>query len=512
MNETPTAYDEIAYKAQVYPQTHPNRLAAIASLLGMTPAPPERCRTLEVGCGTGENLIALALGAPESRFVGFDLARGAIEHGQEMIRELGLANIQLLHADLMEFAPNEKFDYIVAHGFLSWVPPLVQRRLLEVYREWLAPQGVGYVSYNTFPGFHARRILRDMMRIHTAGITEPGRKIQQARGLVQFLLAGQIRDNGYSALLREEAEWILNRDSDSLLFHDDLADVNIPFWFREFASLASEHGLQYLAEADFFEMQEHAFPPAVVEALGQIGGNIIAKEQYLDFLKCRRFRQSLIVHEGVAINRTPRSRMVESMLIASAATPASDSVDLSPGIVETFRGRHGAAMQIDAPAVKAAMLEMQANWPRPISFVELVRAAEGRLGQSVGEEERAAIAEVLLAAYCSGMVELHAFRPDWCTEVSKTPVASPLLRLQILRGRDHVFSLRPLNFLLEDPLYQALLLLLDGTHDRAQLEILLREQIEARAVATTAECHITNLSAWIDESLKKAAKQALLLS
>jgi methyltransferase-like protein/ubiquinone/menaquinone biosynthesis C-methylase UbiE len=500
----------IEYPGQVFPQSHPNRMATIAALHGISAAPPDRCRVLEVGCGAGDNLIALALGAPSSTFVGFDLARGGIEQGQSAIRELGLGNVQLQHADLMEFVVDGQYDYIVAHGFLSWVPQPIQHRLLNLCRESLAPNGVAYISYNAFPGCHIRNMLRDMMRIHTAGISEPRRKIQQARGLAQFLRDGQTKPDEYAALLRKEAEWILNRESDALLFHDDLADVNIPFWFREFAALVSRHGMQFFAEADYFEMNSQSFPPTVVEALNQIGRNVIAKEQYLDFLKCRRFRQSLIVHDDLPINRDPSTEVVRRMFVASAAAPNSAHVNLAPGFVETFTGRGGAVMQIDHALTKAAMIELQAAWPRPMLFAELVSGGVKRLGQNADPDDTAILAEVLFAAYSTGLVDLNTFRPPWATEISARPVASPLVRLQLRHGRDVVSTLRPTNLLIEDSLQRALLQLLDGNRDRAQIEIELRRQFETGEIGNSGELSSGKMPSTIDEALRKAAKDALL--
>ncbi len=159
------AYDEVEYPGQVFPQTHPDRLATLATVFGLSPAPPERCRVLEVGCGDAGNLIPIAMGAPGTECIGFDLSATAIAKGQAIANELGLTNIKLSQADLMAYHPDGKFDYIIAHGFMSWVPPPVQERLLQLCRESLAPQGVAMISYNTLPGFHLRRMLREMMRI-----------------------------------------------------------------------------------------------------------------------------------------------------------------------------------------------------------------------------------------------------------------------------------------------------------------------------------------------------------
>jgi hypothetical protein len=45
-----TLYDEVLYPSGLYAQTHPDRLATMATLFGMRPEPVDRCRVLELGC------------------------------------------------------------------------------------------------------------------------------------------------------------------------------------------------------------------------------------------------------------------------------------------------------------------------------------------------------------------------------------------------------------------------------------------------------------------------------
>jgi hypothetical protein len=45
-----TLCDQVPYRALVFPEAHPDRLATIATLFGMQPANVERCRVLEIGC------------------------------------------------------------------------------------------------------------------------------------------------------------------------------------------------------------------------------------------------------------------------------------------------------------------------------------------------------------------------------------------------------------------------------------------------------------------------------
>jgi len=159
------SYDAFPYRSVPFAQSHPDRLATLATLFGVVPAPLERCRVLEIGCASGGNLIPIAATLPGSRCVGVDFSAVQIAQGREDVAALGLRNIDLVCADLLDFdGAGEQFDYIIAHGVLSWVPRKVQDRLFEVCARMLAPQGVAYVSYNALPGWQTRGAIRDAMR------------------------------------------------------------------------------------------------------------------------------------------------------------------------------------------------------------------------------------------------------------------------------------------------------------------------------------------------------------
>ncbi len=168
MTATTTSYDRVLYPSYTHPQTHPDRLATLATLNGLQPAPAATSRILELACGQGGNLIPLAVSYPQSHCVGIDLSQRQIELGQQVVDSLGLKNIELRTQSILDFpADSEPFDYIIAHGVYSWVPEAVRSQILKICREHLAPQGVAIVSYNTFPGWHQRRMIRDMMLFHT---------------------------------------------------------------------------------------------------------------------------------------------------------------------------------------------------------------------------------------------------------------------------------------------------------------------------------------------------------
>ena len=84
----PDSYDDLPYPSLSYAQTHPDRLASMATLLGLEPAPVERCRVLDVGCAVGGNIIPMAYALPNSEFVGIDYSGRQIDigHGKALVR------------------------------------------------------------------------------------------------------------------------------------------------------------------------------------------------------------------------------------------------------------------------------------------------------------------------------------------------------------------------------------------------------------------------------------------
>ena len=267
----PTTYDELPYINRAFPQTHPDRIGTIARLFGLHPPDPRTCRVLELGCASGDNLIPMALGLPDARFVGIDLSLRQVEEARQTVEALALANIELSRHDIADVdASWGAFDYIICHGVYSWVPAPTREKILAICRENLAPNGVAYVSYNTLPGWHIRGMIRDMMIYHAAPYQGAAAKVRQARALLDFLAQSVPATQAYGMMLRQEQDAIRN-EPDAYLFHDHLEVVNDAVYFHQFAEAAGRHGLEYLGEAEFGQMTVSNSSPQVTEALRRIG-------------------------------------------------------------------------------------------------------------------------------------------------------------------------------------------------------------------------------------------------
>lgn len=468
-------YDRVLYPGHALAQAHPDRLATIAALFGMKPPEVSRCRVLELGCGDGLNLISVGLGLPEAKCVGIDPALSGITRGQEILEGIGLKNVTLSQRSILDIEPDfGQFDFIIAHGVYSWVPPEVRDKLLGICKENLAENGVAYVSYNAYPGSHQREMVREMMRYHVAEFTDPTQRIEQARALMEFL-AEQARTEGdvYRSVLKQEQERIRGF-ADSSLFHDDLAEENAPVYFYQFVEHAGRHGLQYLSEAYFTETQTGVFPADVVAVLNQIADSLVAKEQYLDFLKGRRFRQTLLCHAACELDRIPRPERMAQFSIASPMRTDSPPLELQSRAVVTFAGPLKSSISTDNPLIKAALVALGKAWPQAVHFRDLLTGARAACGRGNGQEgpgideDVRVLGDMLLRAYAGGIIEVYGHPPRFALQPGERPVASPLARRQS-REDGRLINLRHYNIEIENPLGRYLVGRLDGSLDRAGL-------------------------------------------
>ena len=159
-----TIYSELGYKSMPFPYTTPATLEAYAALVGVSAPNPKTARVLELGATYGGNIISQALFNPDATFVGIELSQEQVEKGNEVIANAGLTNVSLVQSDIASIGSEiGTFDYIIAHGVYSWVDDGVKDALLRLIDEHLAEDGIAYISYNTYPGWHTMEEVRQLM-------------------------------------------------------------------------------------------------------------------------------------------------------------------------------------------------------------------------------------------------------------------------------------------------------------------------------------------------------------
>ena len=478
------AYDQVAYPGFAYPDTHPDRLAVMAMLHGLEPAPVERCRVLEIGCNEAANLIPMAYAIPGSEFVGFDIAGMPIARGQERIRELGLTNLRIFQGDLMEIDEAlGQFDYIIAHGLYAWVPEPVQTRLLEVCKRLLSPDGIALVSYNTLPGGHLRNLVREILLIGGAGGSDPADSVVRGMEFLQFVTEAQKPEEPFRALLERQAKKMKGRDASSI-YHDEMGRVNRPVSFSDFIRHAGEHGLQYVSEAVLPFPNDPCFKPEQATVAEQLaGGDRIAQEQIFDLIRMRMFRETLLCHA----ERTVSPEVdVEAFLRLRFGCEAESSAG-EDGVLRVYTQPGGLQMRSQHAMTMRLMETLVEAWPRSLSFGE-VEEKMMSYGIAFDGDFYAQLLRLVIARF----VRLSSWQAPVSDAVSERPRASLICRYEA-QTRERVATLLHSSLRLEDSRVRDFLMLLDGTRDRRELIAALRERYPELSEAECVERMEPNL-------------------
>ena len=503
---TPTLYDDIRYPARSFEYTHPNRLATVAALNGMTPAPIAHCRVLELGCGVCGNIIPMAYQNPESQFVGIDLSGEAIAAGQHRITALGLRNLSVHHLDILDINDQfGRFDYIIAHGVYSWVPAPVRQKILAISKQLLNSQGVSYISYNAHPFSHMRDMVRDMMLFHTREMTGSREKIDQARGIAKFITEGSDENSIHGRVMRAQNNRI-EGIYDELLFHDDLNESAEAFLLHKFVEAAAQHGLQYLGDVDYDRQDMSKYSEVVRSILQTFPPEaLMLRDQYQDFIEGVGFRRTLLCRDDVELRRTPPVDFVKWFFLSMPAKPVSENdnsennkskndksqndkseklaseelnySDLPPHkMLDSLPANNEMVVEGVSPLADPVLHCLRDAWPRSLTFNELTEGIFETLGPEVNVERRELVIEelcdLLARAARRGDIKLRFDRPSVSTIVSETPEASLVARLQSQAG-EIVTNLLHSMVILENAMSRQFLIKVDGTRtiDELQAEV-----------------------------------------
>lgn len=304
-------YESQIYPAMSHPLSDPAVTAVAARMAGLKTPHPAMARILEIGCCSGHNLIPLAMRWPESEFVGIDLADRSIREARARAAAGGVRNIDFHALDLRDFKPQGgAFDFIIAHGFFSWVPDEVKAALLVFCGENLSPAGITTISFNLQSGWAPRLPL-----IHKT------RAIQQARGgdlisaleILRFLTDP---DSPEMAIIDD-----MLAKGPAILVFDDFSPVNDPWRVDRFIPAAANAGLRWLGESDPAENIPSCLDDDSVHELAESAVDSNAFHQALDEASGRTFRSGMLCRMDAPVEELISSGLVFDLSVRAGVEP-----------------------------------------------------------------------------------------------------------------------------------------------------------------------------------------------
>lgn len=464
----PNMYDMVAFPSMATPASHPDHLAAIARLHGLSPPAVATARVLDIGGGDGINVLAMAEALPDARFLSIDLAERPVVRGRAIAAAAGITNVRIDVADILDAAQtlDEPFDYVIAHGVYAWTPRPVREALMALIGRVLTVDGVAYVSYNALPGSHYRRMVREMTLHELEGIADPAKRYAAAQQFLGEFAAARDDDPPPLAALRTIAAKTAASGIGSLL-HDELGDVYEPQAFKDVVAAAAGHGLRFLNDADPARLADGFPGESVADDL------LVHAVQSRDYAELRYFHKTALVREGHVPARSPSTEALRRLYVTAPCEQTGPNSFKSVDKIVT----------ISDEALARAMATAVDAFPRRLP-----------LGSLVEDDARVA---AFVRLFGAGLVTLHTVRSAGAAAPGSHPRASGLARALVEAGETTLFALDHRTIIIDEPGPRALLLLLDGTRDHAAL-----------AAAWQATGHSGQMS--LEQALAKFAALSLL--
>jgi methyltransferase-like protein len=289
-----------------------------------------------------------------------------------------------------------------------------------------------------------------------------------------------------------------------------MAPINQPAYFYEFYQHAAENSLEYVGDADWIESRDQAFPEPIQKQLAAVeSSGFVVKSQYLDFLKSRYFRRSILCHEGSQFDRSIKPSTLDALYISGTLTR-------SPDDTQRFQNGDGETLTISHPVMSAALTILIEREGRPVVVRDLIDEACKRSGTQ--NDDPLLLTEMLFYLCGSHFVSLRTHCPAIAEEPGERPLASPLARFQAGRGTV-VTSLLHVSVDLKKTLPWWILTLLDGTRDREALKRDLAARFREQGATPTRDGHafggtedlVGLLDRELDGALDALRRQCLLL-
>lgn len=300
MEEIKNSYEELLYKSKPFSFSVPVFLQSVSTLLGLNVADSKNCSFLELGSSFGGNMISQALFNPESKFVGIDLSEEQVKIGNEIIEYIGLDNIKLYAKNILDIDEDfGKFDYITTHGVYSWVPDNVKDKILEIFKNNLNENGIGYVSYNTYPGWKKGSLLREMMvyankYYENLPLIE---KVERSKVIINEILdlslttTDSVEDKKSFKIFTDK---VFEKDN-YYLAHEYLEIFNDPLYLHEFVDSVRNKGLEYVSDVNLRLSFISQYSDDFIKKIKELTlGDRIIKEQCIDYIFYTNFRKSLV--------------------------------------------------------------------------------------------------------------------------------------------------------------------------------------------------------------------------
>ena len=316
----------------------PGNLALVCAMMGVEWRPGPRLTMIDIGCGRGYTVNALAASNPGWNMFGLDYNPAHVAEAAELAERAQLENATFIEADLAEMTDAEidqlpELDVASLHGVWTWVSDAVRAGIVRLLARRLKPGGIVYIGYNAQPGFGPDMALQRLFRHLSQGYSGSSRfRAQASLGTIRALHKTSPPNLPATAILKRLADEADPLDP-SYLAHEFLTEHWRPAFFEDLLADLAPAKLDFVGSIELFENTPEYLFSDEQRAIHDTMPEGVGREFIKDICLQRAFRRDVFIRGRRACDATVA---MDRQVVAACRTmpEASPKLHIPVGIAE----------------------------------------------------------------------------------------------------------------------------------------------------------------------------------
>ncbi len=245
---------------------------------------------IDLGCGRGKTLMALAQLYPQAKFYGIDFNEKSITFAQKKAEELHLKNLKFINTSfekLLELNELPSFDYVSMAGLYTRLTPSAKESVKRFVEKKLKPKGILYLEFAAIPGAINNAIFWKFIRELVPKDAEDSEKIEKALELFELFISRPTRYLiAHSGVRSVISNYLRNREEQSKhLLHNVLPEYAFPMYFFEIYDDFTKTGVKFAGRMDLEQNDpELSLFPSHVPTYLRFKKDVRIRETVVDFI------------------------------------------------------------------------------------------------------------------------------------------------------------------------------------------------------------------------------------
>lgn len=301
---------DIEFPSNVHPVQMPGIISLAAAMGGYVPPDlTEKFTYVDLGCGSGATIAALASIYPNADFIGIDFNAGHIAKGQELAAQYELSNLRFIENSFDQLNPAEipPCDFATMRGCYAWLEAPMAQAARRILSQIMKPGGLVMIEFMCLPGKIAIEPLWKLIQtlVPQDKYDSSYDRAKDGMSLLEILTRrGMKYINAHSTIAPNIQKYMNvtteNREIATNHFsHNAMASGFTPRYFTDMHDEMKQEGFSYAGDTSLnLNDLELCIPQQQIATFKDFDDDLCRRETLKDFIRNEQSRNGVFVFKG----------------------------------------------------------------------------------------------------------------------------------------------------------------------------------------------------------------------